>query len=146
VGLFGKDPPKLLPQPSGPDYTIETVREHLETIGTFRLQVQNADMKVCLTLIAWNGEKYLMQQSTGSTPSGAATVTLCKQLETVARVMAEFQRIEESSRDYPNADVLLAQGLKGVRDFAFKLANSATTQGGSANLTGYTVDTQILSM
>jgi len=145
VKLFGRDDPPKSPQPTGPDYTIDTVREHLETIGMFRLQVHSADMKVCLTLIAWNGEPYLMQRSTGGTPSGVDIIRLCKQLETVERVMAEFKQIEEANP--PNATELLAQGLQGTRDFAFRLSGT-TAAGATRNVPtrlGYTVDTQMLS-
>jgi len=128
-----------------PDYTIETVRDHLETIGMLRPTVRSAAIKLALTLIAWNGEAYLTRRSPSGTPSGAQIVELCKQLETVMRVVIEYQHIEASPDTYPNLDELLAQGIKAVEGFALKLAGATTAPGGSAKLTGYTVDTQLLS-
>lgn len=127
------------------DYTIDTVRNHLEQIGQFRTQVRGAAMKVALTLIAWHGEAYLTRRSPSGTPSGAHIVELCKQLETVERVVTEYQQIEASPDTHPNLDELLAQGIKAVQGFALKLAGASTAPGGSAKLTGYAVDTQLLS-
>lgn len=145
--LFGKAnrQPAVTPASSGSEYTIETVRNHLEAIGMFRPEVRGAAMKLALTLIAWNGEPYLNRQSPSGTPSGAQIVELCKQLETVRRVVADYQQIEAMPGNYPNPNELLAKGIQAVSDFAFKLAGAATALGGTAQLTGYSVDTQLLS-
>ena len=110
-----------------------------------RPEVRSAAMKLSLTLIAWNGEAYLMRQSPSGTPSGAQLVELCKQLETVKRVVTDYRQIEANPAGYPNPDELLARGIQSVGDFALKLAKATTAPGGTAHLTGYTVDTQLLS-
>jgi hypothetical protein len=124
---------------------MDTVRDHLETIGLLRLNVRNAAMKGALTLIAWNGEAHLTRQSPTGTPSGAQIVELCKQLETVERVVDSFRQLETDPKTFPNVDELLAQGIRAVQGFAFRLADAPATPGGNAKVTGYVVDTQLLS-
>lgn len=151
MGWFNKvndppAPPLVMPQMHQPEYTIDTVREHLEAIGLSRLLVRHADMKVLLTRIAWSGEDYLLARSPKGQPSGAEIVTFCKRLETVRRIVGEFDKIERSSDEHPDAQLHLAQGLEAVKGFVAKLVTPLQTPGGSANLTGYAVDTQILSL
>ncbi len=111
----------------------------------FRPEVRSAAMKLALTLIAWHGEAYLVRQSPSGTPSGAQIVELCKQLEVVERVMEDYRQIETNSSNYSDSDKLLAQGIQAVEGFALKLAGATTAPGGTAQLTGYAVDTQLLS-
>lgn len=150
MGWFDKpkQSPPAIPTPSSnqPDYTVETVIQLLDTIGQLRLEVRNASMKVLLTRIAWNGEDYLRTRSPKGEPSGADIVKLCKQLETVQRIVTQFHKIETAVDKTPDAEKLLDDGLTSVKSFVAKLSDSGKTVGGNADLTGYAVDTQILSM
>jgi hypothetical protein len=147
VGLFNKgNKPAPAPIVNGPDFTIQTVRDHLEEIGNFRQKIRGAAMKVALSVIAWNGEAYLMRQNPSGQPSGVDIVNLCNYLETVRRVMVQYQQVE-ARLDFASDSTqeVLYHGLTSVKGFADRMVSSVTT-GGDASLTGYIVDTQILSM
>jgi len=144
VEWFGKRGDKSQ-QAATPDDSIDTVREHLEAIGMSRLRVQNANMKVLLTQIAWHGEEYLVTTSTGGQPSGGQIVDLCKQLEVVRKVVEAFILLEQSpgtSDDYLRQR---GEALSSVEEFAVAmLSKLSKAKASGAGSIGFEVDTELL--
>lgn len=145
MGLFGfgeKDAPQpLQPVPTGP--TLESVRALLEEIGRFRLQLKSAEMKVLVTQVAWNGERFLEGKSSDGNPSEAQIIKATDTLETALQVVKAFAQHEQAPLADPENQDRLAREIAAVQQFAASLTETVATPGFAASMNA-DVNTELL--
>lgn len=144
MAWFDRQKPDL-PVVEQEKYSIERIQELLDQVGMLRPKVQHPHIKVFLTRIAQQGESLFVKRSHNGSPSGADIATFQKQLETILRVVEGYIEIENDPDGYPDASMYLKRGRDAIRNFAVELFESRPS-GGSASLTNFKVDTQILSV
>ena len=142
--MFGNgDKHAPLLQSGSPDPTLNSIRAQLEEIGRFRLQLKDAEMKVLVTQIAWNGERFLERQSTTGTPSAAQLIKATHTLDTAFQVIRAFAQHERAPLlDQENQD-RLAHEKEAVQQFATSLTEVTVSAGFAASMNA-DVNTELL--
>lgn len=145
MGLFGfgdkNAPPLSQPGPTGP--TLESVRALLEEIGKFRLQLKSAEIKVFVTQIAWNSERFLDGNSSNGTPSEVQIIKLTNILDTAFQVIKAFAQHEQAPLSDPENQDRLARETAAIRQFAASVTQNVATQGFAASMNA-DVNTELL--
>lgn len=147
MGLFDRNgkPPAPPPVASANKYTVGNVQELLDAIGLMRLRVKGARMKLLVSQVAWETQKYLDRNFTPGPPPGRVVAELQEQLTMIKNVVTTYMAIQNDPDAYASkGDVgeLLENGRESLQKF---VEVTATSNGGAPDITGYVVDTKILS-
>jgi hypothetical protein len=150
MGLFDRKGPGPTPPPAAPNankYSVQNVQTLLNEIGLLRLGVNDAQMKLFVTSVAWNTMKYINRKSNGGQPSGGLVAEVQEQLGMLKNVVNTYIDIQNNPDSYTargSIPDLLEQGVQSLRQFSEKLEDTSSS-GNSSDITGYIVDTKILS-
>lgn len=134
------DQPGPLPEA---EHSLEKVRALLDEIGQARLKVAAPKLKVLLSLIAQNGESYLVRTSADGKPPEHEIAQFQEHLRAALRVLEQYVSIQ-NDQQYPNRQAKMLEGFEAIDGFAASVLK-ATAPGGTASNTNFTVDTKILS-
>jgi hypothetical protein len=160
VSLFDRNKPPQAPAVAGPanKYTVENIQVLLDVIGLMRLEVNSARMKVLVSAVAWETQKYLDRNFTQGPPPGRIVAELQEQLTMVKNVVTTYIEIQNNPDAYARAagggqrtrgtqtlpavpgPQLLENGCEALRRYL-----AGVTAGDPPDITGYVVDTKILS-
>lgn len=147
MGLFDRNgkPPTPPVTASANKYTVVNVQELLDEIGLMRLRVRSARMKLLVSQVSWETQKYLDRNFTPGPPPGRVVAELQEQLTMVKNVVTTYIAIQDDPDTYAargNVVELLENGRESLRKF---VEVTASSNGGAPDITGYVVDTKILS-
>ena len=126
-----------------PEYSLGRVRALLDDIGQTRIQITAPRLKVLLTLIAQNGEPFLVRNSPDGKPSDSDIMQFQENLKAVVRVLEQYVIIQNDF-GYPSRVEHLQEGFDAVDGFAARVLSKATPSG-TQSMTNFGVDTKILS-
>ena len=124
---------KLRAAPEGP-------RRHLEEILDLRKQVEDPYLQQSILDCCRDLEKYFQRFSTNLSEDA---IVFAGHLARVESVLRQYLDVQDNGRYYPNPSDLLASGKQAIVDFGQYVLLSCQS-GSKANLTSYTVKTQIL--
>lgn len=144
MNLFDRNkPPVPPPAATANKYTVGNVENLLDEIGLMRLRVKGARMKLLVSAVAWETQKYLDRNFTPGPPPGRVVAELQEQLTMVKNVVTTYIAIQNDPDAYAaKGDVgeLLGKGRESLRTYL-----KATTADSVPDITGYVVDTKVLS-
>ncbi len=136
----GPAPP---PAPTATKYSVANIEQLLDEIGRMRLRVKRAQMKLLVSRVAWETQKYLDRNFTSGPPPGRIMAELQEQLTMVKNVVITYIAIQDNPGAYASkGDIgeLLENGRESLRRYAALIST-----GDTPDITGYVVDTKILS-
>lgn len=161
MSLFDRNKPPPTPAAAGPanKYTVDNIQVLLDAIGLMRLEVNSARMKVLVSAVAWETQRYLDRNFTQGPPPGRIVAELQEQLTMVKNVITTYIAIQNDPDAYaqraagggheacdahmttaaPGSE-LLKKGRESLRRYIAGVTGST-----ALDITGYVVDTKILS-
>lgn len=119
------------------------VRALLDKTGQARLRITSPRLKVLLSMIAQNGEEYLINRGLNGTPTVADIESLKFNLESLQTVLSAYVRIQGDPLT-PDRDEYLDKGREAIEGLAHMIMSS-TTSGAQAHLSEFRINAQILS-
>jgi hypothetical protein len=144
MGWF--DRPKTEPAsvPTQSKYTLDAVRSRLDTFGLWRLSVNDATLKVLISLIAHKALPYL-ERIGGDNPGGAEVADMMTTLDMLNEALKGYVAIQNDPSAYEpqgGAEVLMQQTRSAVDKYCAKLLSGNATSG---DVSGYRALTQYLN-
>jgi hypothetical protein len=153
MNWFDKRPPAPPPTSSTANkYSVDNIHQLLDEIGLMRLRVKGAQMKLLVSAVAWETQKYLDRNFTPGSPPGRIVAELQEQLAMVKNVVTTYvqlqaagdgqgARVSQATSAVPGGTELLKNGRESLRRYIA----GVTAGTGVPDITGYVVDTKILS-
>lgn len=125
-------------------YTVDKVRERLQTLGLLRLRIVDPELKVFITMITWSALPYL-ERIGGQNPTGAQISDVMSTLDMLIKALEGYITIQDNPAAYQSqggAEVL----MKSAHDAVFKyLLQLQSTDASSGDLSGYRALTEYLN-
>lgn len=135
MGWFNNnDQPIPTPAPVAAKYSVDKVKERLDTFGQQRLNIRDPQLKVLISKVTWSALPYL-QCIGGDKPTGDQLAQMMKTLDMLIEALQAYVKIQNNSDGYQSqggADSLMQQGYDAVATY-YKQISSETSAGEDLN-------------
>lgn len=144
MGWFGSPKTEPTPVPTPSKYTLDEVRTRLNTFGLWRLFVNDATLKVLISMIVQKALPYL-ERIGGENPGGAEIADMMTTLDMLNEALKGYVAIQNDPSAYESqggAESLMRQTHSAVDKYCAKLLSGDATSG---DVSGYRALTQYLN-
>jgi hypothetical protein len=126
---FSNDQPISAPAPKEAKYSVDKVKECLDTFGQQRLFVRDPQLKVLISKVTWGALPYL-QRISGDKPSGDQLAHMMTTLKMLTEALQAYVKIQNNPDGYQSQggpDSLMRQGYNAVEAYYKQLSSETAT-------------------